>query len=153
MWHSCLKSQFLLYVGFAQVNVGLQYSAEWNDKPVTLFLPPELLWHREMLSVKIQTAGFTSKYRSSLTWLKHMYDTFTYGTTHPVHPHTKITAKSVLYKHMCFKTHDSSYQLSEMNLSQFGLSCDPCAEPRLPTGPVICGWNTQTATTSSNALL
>lgn len=82
-----------------------------------------------------------------------MYDTFTYRTAHPVHPHTEITPNSLLYKLMRFKIHDTGYQLPEMNLSHFGLSCDPRTEPRLPTGPIICGWNTQTATTSSNALL
>lgn len=68
---------------------------------------------------------------------------------HTSSPHTEITPNSLLNKNMCFKIHDTRYQLSEMNLSHFGLSCDPRSEPSLQTGPIICGWNTQTATTSS----
>lgn len=41
-----------------------------------------------------------------------MYNTFTYRTTDPVHPHTEITPDSVLYKDMCFKIHDT--QLSAL---------------------------------------
>lgn len=81
--------------------------------------------------------------------LKYLYNILTHETTYPDHPRTEITPNSVLYKHKRFKIHDTGYHLSKMNLSHFGLSRDPC----LPAGPVICGWDTQTATTTSNALI
>lgn len=41
---------------------------------------------------KINTAAYIFKYHSDLTWLKHTYDTFTYGTTLAYRNNSKLCA-------------------------------------------------------------